>query len=296
MFFTVYKTTNTVNGKTYIGVHRTEDPNDNYLGSGNLLGKAVRKYGRDAFEKEVLFVFDNPQEMLAKERELVTRAFCKRGDTYNLQRGGVPYWRITGHFDQKTFEEIQALGRAAAKRKIATDPVARQAVRDNGRRQMLKMHENGLSGAAESFKGRHHTKAAKAKIRAALKIAQGGENNSQFGTKWAWVYKEGETTQKVPETDLSAWEDKGWTRGIRPPKLKPPPKPREMYSKLGPSEARKIRDLYGTGKYRQRDLADQFGVSQNQISKIVRGASWGSPDFEGVTLPGGRSRIDFPRK
>lgn len=35
--FMVYKTTNLINKKIYIGVHSTRDINDSYLGSGKLL-------------------------------------------------------------------------------------------------------------------------------------------------------------------------------------------------------------------------------------------------------------------
>jgi len=54
MFFTVYKTTNLVNGHYYVGSHKTLDPNDDYLGSGDLLLDAVKKYGREKFKKEVI--------------------------------------------------------------------------------------------------------------------------------------------------------------------------------------------------------------------------------------------------
>ena len=84
MFYTVYKTTNTVNGKYYIGMHQTNDLNDSYLGSGKILKQAIKKYGAENFSKEILYVFDNEQEMRDKEKELVVIS----EDTYNLCDGG----------------------------------------------------------------------------------------------------------------------------------------------------------------------------------------------------------------
>ena len=86
--FTVYQTTCLTNGKIYIGVHKTRDPQDSYLGSGKLMSAAVKKHGRDQFRKEVLFIFETRAEAYAKEKELVTAAFAKRADTYNLMEGG----------------------------------------------------------------------------------------------------------------------------------------------------------------------------------------------------------------
>lgn len=87
-FYTVYKTTNKINGKTYIGMHKTTNPNDDYLGSGKMLQRAFEKYGIENFKKEVLYVFDNRQEMILKEKELVNDAFVNSEKTYNLACGG----------------------------------------------------------------------------------------------------------------------------------------------------------------------------------------------------------------
>lgn len=99
MFYTVYKTTNLINGKFYVGVHKTNEPNDSYLGSGKLLLKAIEKYGIESFRKEVLFIFDNPTEAFDKEAEIVTTEFLSENNTYNLKvggQGGFDYLNRTG--------------------------------------------------------------------------------------------------------------------------------------------------------------------------------------------------------
>ena len=53
MFFTVYKITNQIDGKIYIGTHKTKDLNDNYMGSGKYLIRAQEKYGIENFAEAV---------------------------------------------------------------------------------------------------------------------------------------------------------------------------------------------------------------------------------------------------
>lgn len=92
--YTVYQITNKINNRIYIGVHKTNDVNDSYMGTGKLILKAHKKYGIENFEKEILFVFDSDDESLnesnafEKEGELVDQAFVDRPDTYNLDLGG----------------------------------------------------------------------------------------------------------------------------------------------------------------------------------------------------------------
>ena len=48
----IYKTTNLINGKFYVGKDASNNPN--YYGSGLLLAKAIKKYGKENFKKEIL--------------------------------------------------------------------------------------------------------------------------------------------------------------------------------------------------------------------------------------------------
>ena len=92
MHFIVYKTTNLINSKYYIGAHKTEDMNDSYLGSGIELRRAVKKHGIENFSKEILFVYDTSEKMYAKESELVNVKFLAEEKTYNLKLGGSGGW------------------------------------------------------------------------------------------------------------------------------------------------------------------------------------------------------------
>ena len=88
MFYTIYKTTNLINGKYYIGKHQTLNIDDTYLGSGIAITKAINKYGRENFTKEILFVFDNELDMNNKEKEIVTEEFISSKNNYNRGVGG----------------------------------------------------------------------------------------------------------------------------------------------------------------------------------------------------------------
>jgi hypothetical protein len=88
MYYTVYETTCLINGKKYIGVHKTENPDDDYLGSGRYITRAINKYGKENFRKKIFFIFDNPEQMFEKEKELVTEEFIKQRSNYNCKPGG----------------------------------------------------------------------------------------------------------------------------------------------------------------------------------------------------------------
>ena len=84
LYYTVYKITNKLNEKFYIGKHQTNNLDDGYMGSGKLLKQAIKKYGIEFFSKEILHVFKTEEEMNAKEKELVIIS----EQSYNLCEGG----------------------------------------------------------------------------------------------------------------------------------------------------------------------------------------------------------------
>jgi hypothetical protein len=88
MIYFTYKTTNLINNKTYIGIHHTEDIDDGYLGSGVALKKAIKKYGKENFTREILSHHDSFDELLEVEKELVNEEWVNNRNNYNLKTGG----------------------------------------------------------------------------------------------------------------------------------------------------------------------------------------------------------------
>src|ERR1035437_8834869 len=92
MKFIIYKTTNLINDKYYIGYHQTNNEDDNYLGSGKILKNAIKKHGKENFKKEILFVFKTKEEALLKEFEIINKVVISDKQSYNLKAGGEGGW------------------------------------------------------------------------------------------------------------------------------------------------------------------------------------------------------------
>jgi hypothetical protein len=98
MKYLIYKITNNINKKYYIGMHRTKNINDGYMGSGTLLKLAIKKYGIHNFNKEILFNFDNEKEMVEKEKELIKETINDK-NAYNIAMGGWGGDTLSNHPD-----------------------------------------------------------------------------------------------------------------------------------------------------------------------------------------------------
>jgi len=85
----LYKITNKINNKIYIGVHKANSNQNDYMGSGSALKKAIKKYGKQNFIKEILEEFNSYEQALKREEELVNKNFILRRDVYNLRTGGI---------------------------------------------------------------------------------------------------------------------------------------------------------------------------------------------------------------
>ena len=134
----VYLTINTINKKIYIGIHDTDtDKFDGYLGNGvydndkssyehckTPFEYAIKKYGVNAFKRITLKVFDNREDAIKMEKEIVNKEFILRKDTYNIALGGgdPPRWNIINCYQYdlngkfiKEFDSYTSAGRSVNK-------------------------------------------------------------------------------------------------------------------------------------------------------------------------------------
>lgn len=81
----IYKTTNCVNGKAYIGSDARNNPN--YLGSGVYLQRAISKYSKKFFKKTTIDIWDSRKERNLKEKFWIS-FYSTITKGYNIAPGG----------------------------------------------------------------------------------------------------------------------------------------------------------------------------------------------------------------
>jgi group I intron endonuclease len=81
----IYKTTNLINGKIYIG--KDKHNNSKYLGSGKILKQAIAKYAKDNFVKEIIEECEDEQTWLEREVYWINY-FDAIKNGYNIALGG----------------------------------------------------------------------------------------------------------------------------------------------------------------------------------------------------------------
>lgn len=129
--YTVYKITNLLNEKTYIGVHKTNDPYDSYMGSGSAIKNAIKKHGKENFKKEVLLVTENKADAYELEKKLTID--YNESNNYNMRLGGVG-----GFTKENALKGFKALcvkgGKASKEQKAGFHSFTSDQHAENGRK------------------------------------------------------------------------------------------------------------------------------------------------------------------
>jgi len=201
----LYKIENKLNQKIYIGIHSTENINDEYMGSSVLVSQAIKKYGEDNFSKTILEYCDSREELVELEKKVVDKKFVNRKDTYNLIIGGAG---LTSTWE-KSNETIAY--------KLKNDPIWTEKRSRNISLSIRNAMKRGkCSTATREFqrirneKSRTKEAIEKRKETYAKNKHQQWENHALYGRRaihndidWMWVQKE----------EVGRYLDAGWKLG-----------------------------------------------------------------------------------
>jgi hypothetical protein len=202
MHYLIYKTTNLLDGKYYVGCHQTKNPNDGYLGSGKHLKRAIKKYGFDNFKVEILHNATSKTEMFYLERSIVNEDLVKDPLSYNLKiggSGGNP--GIVGAFSGKKHSiATKEKMRIASLNQVITDETRKKLSENNWAKKNPKAHREHMQRIASLPRtSEHNKKVAEANLGKIL------VNNGIFA-------------KRIDNTELSLYEGLGWKKGGMPRK------------------------------------------------------------------------------
>ena len=209
----IYKVTNLINQKYYIGMHSTNNLEDGYMGSGERITRSIKKYGKENFKFEILEMLPNRDLLKKKEKEIVNQILLEDKLCMNLVYGG------GGGF-------ISPEG--VKKGRKTTDKILQERYGDNflsvifknyyktvtpekRKIQLEKIKQSKIDSGFDfggTFRGKTHKDETKKIIGEKNAIHQKGEKNSQFGTCWITNGKE---TKKIKKIDLYLYPE--WELG-----------------------------------------------------------------------------------
>lgn len=192
-FHYIYKITR-ADGKFYVGMHSTDDLEDGYFGSGQLLWKSIKKHGKEKHSKEILEFLPSRRDLKDRERELVDEELLGNKLCMNLRLGGAGW-------DSSEASTVAVLGNKSPKRDTkAVAAKAHQTMRERGSARSWGNHSAtfgmlGKTHSAETIKKMSESKT--------------GIMNNQYGT--CWVTKE--KPIKIKKQDLDTYLANGYVRG-----------------------------------------------------------------------------------
>ena len=160
----IYKTTNLINGKYYIGKDSKNYPG--YLGSGIAIKEAIKKYGKENFKKEILYKCKSLEELNQKEKEFITEEVINDLLSYNMVKGGVG-GSERGRKNPnkgKTWEEKLGKERAINRKKYQRERFIGEKNPMHKKGFLISGEKNGMKGRKSPNRNKHLSEETKNKI------------------------------------------------------------------------------------------------------------------------------------
>lgn len=233
----IYKTTNLINGKIYIGQDSRNIPS--YIGSGHAIVNAIKKYGKKNFKKEILKECFSKKEMDKLEIEFIKLYdSTNRKIGYNISLGG------GGSLGLKLSKEHKSLISKANKEKIVSKETREKISKSHTGKKRTELHKKNVSlnhsdvsGKNNPMYGKTHTKEAKNRI---SKLNKGRKRTEEVLEKF-----------RIRSTGSE-----------------------NSNAKLTEKDVIKIRNLYIKKEKTIKELSEIYNVNPPCINKIVKKITW----------------------
>jgi len=105
----IYKTTNLINNRSYIGKKKSPNFNKNYYGSGVALRSAIKKYGKENFIVESIAWASTIKELNELEIQHITY-YKDQNNLYNIAEGGDGGDTTSNHPDKENIIKKRGVG------------------------------------------------------------------------------------------------------------------------------------------------------------------------------------------
>ena len=204
----IYKTTCSVTGRYYIGMHSTNDLEDGYIGSGKRLWFSINYHGKEKHTKEILEFCDSREELRNREREIVNKELLNEDLCMNLIVGGEGGRGFTSEEQKLNAEKSNTKQKLLWENDPEWADKKRKSI-SNGNKKAYK-EGNRERKYFYDWSGKKHSDETKKKIGEKNSESQKGVGNSQFGT--CWITKD-EVNKKIKKEDLETYLQVGWMKG-----------------------------------------------------------------------------------
>jgi hypothetical protein len=201
----IYKTTCSITGKYYVGMHSSDNLDDGYLGSGKILGYSRHKYGDENHTREILEYAESREQLRSREKEIVNEELLSDPLNINLKYGGEGGWdqvnlklskqhhidngrkggKVGGFIGGK-MKHKENFHNEAAKLKRQNTIIERYGSSSEYAVYMNKfITDESITKRKNKFQQNNHQK---------------GDKNSQFGLKWIYS-EELKISKKIKKSD-----------------------------------------------------------------------------------------------
>ena len=205
----IYKTTCKLNNKYYIGMHSTDDIEDGYMGSGLIINRLIKKYGKNNFDVEILGFYGSREELRLNEFMLVGHERIMDPLCVNLIPGGTG--GSSFHGKKHTGETINKMRNSRKNKSVGPEnsQYGKIWITDGEKNKKISDAKDISDGW---ILGRSISRNKKL-IRKSESHDHKGSNNSQYGTKWI---TDGNVSIKIKAGDVVP---DGWKYGYINEKL-----------------------------------------------------------------------------